>query len=74
MGFKYKNRIPSADEVLAEMPLKKELAQVKLKRDKEIRDVFENKSDKFIFLSPLRKVRGAIVNYFVDKFVQKKMF
>lgn len=50
MGFKYKNRMPTPDEVLAEMPLSKELTQVKAKRDKEIRDVFESKSDKFILI------------------------
>ncbi len=50
MGFTYKNRIPSPSEVLAEIPLKKELAIIKAARDKEIRDVFERKSDKFIVI------------------------
>jgi len=50
MAFAFKNRIPSADEVLAEIPLKKDLAQAKAKRDKEIRDVFEGKNDKFILI------------------------
>ena len=50
MAFIFKNRIPNAEEVLSEIPLKKDLAQIKAKRDKEIRDVFEGKSDKFILV------------------------
>ena len=50
MGFTFKNRIPAADEVLSEIPLSKDLSKVKTSRDKEIRDVFENKSDKFILI------------------------
>lgn len=50
MAFTFKNRIPNAEEVLAEIPLKKDLAVIKAKRDKEIRDVFEGKSDKFILV------------------------
>ncbi len=50
MAFTFKNRIPTTAEVLSEIPLSKDLAQVKAKRDKEIREVFEGKSDKFILI------------------------
>lgn len=50
MAFTFKNRIPNADEILSELPLNKDLALIKAKRDKEIRDVFEGKSEKFILV------------------------
>jgi len=50
MSFKYIKRIPKADEIVAGLPLSRDLAGVKGERDKEIIAVFEQKSPRFILI------------------------
>ena len=50
MSFKYINKIPSPEEIINAIPLEKSLVDIKSKRDKEIREVFEGKSNKFILV------------------------
>ncbi|HOW42586.1 MAG TPA: 3-deoxy-7-phosphoheptulonate synthase [Candidatus Omnitrophota bacterium] len=50
MGFDYIRKIPSANEVVEEMPLSAELAAIKKKRDEEIRAVFAGQSGKWLII------------------------
>lgn len=50
MSFKYINKIPKPEEIIADIPLDKSLAEIKANRDKEIREVLEGKSNKFILV------------------------
>ena len=50
MSFNYIRKIPSAEEIINELPFPKELAVLKQNRDEEIKAVFERKSDKFILI------------------------
>ena len=50
MSFEYIQKLPTPDEIRDEFPLSKELAAIKAQRDKEISDVFEGKSDKFLVI------------------------
>ncbi len=50
MGFIFKSMLPSPEEILNEMPLSPELAEIKAKRDKEISDVISGDSDKFLVI------------------------
>ncbi len=48
MSFEYIQKLPTPDEIREQFPLSNELAAIKAQRDKEIADVFESKSDKFL--------------------------
>ncbi|MDD5070007.1 MAG: 3-deoxy-7-phosphoheptulonate synthase [Candidatus Omnitrophica bacterium] len=50
MGFEYLQKIPTADEIINDMPLPADLAEIKLKRDLEIKDVFTGNNSKFILI------------------------
>ena len=50
MSFQYVRKIPTFQEILREMPLAADLKKVKARRDAEIRDVFERRSDKFLLI------------------------
>ena len=50
MSFEYIQKLPTPDEIRDAFPLSKELAAIKAQRDKEISDVFEGKSDKFLVI------------------------
>ncbi|HDO23234.1 MAG TPA: 3-deoxy-7-phosphoheptulonate synthase [Nitrospirae bacterium] len=50
MGFKYLHKIPEAKEILEAIPLPDNLKKIKSERDREIRAIFEGKSDKFILI------------------------
>ena len=50
MSFEYIQKIPNADEILNEMPLRKELKGVKEKCDQEIQAVFKHKNNKFLVI------------------------
>ena len=50
MSFKYIQEIPAPEEILKAIPLPQDLKVLKEARDKEIRDVFEGKTDKFILI------------------------
>ena len=47
MSMKFNTTLPSPAELKEEIPLSEKLAEVKKKRDQEIRDIFTGKSDKF---------------------------
>ena len=49
MGMKINAELPLPANLKAEYPLPKELAEIKKKRDAEIREIFEGKSDKILF-------------------------
>ena len=50
MRMNFQRKLPIPQEVKKEMALTDEMIQVKAKRDEEIRQVFEGKSDKFILI------------------------
>ncbi len=50
MSFEYIQKLPTPDEIRERFPLSKELSSIKTQRDKEIADVFEGKSDKFLVI------------------------
>lgn len=50
MSLHIEKQVPSAEEILAQYPLDKELVAIKKQRDAEIKDVFTGASDKFIVI------------------------
>lgn len=50
MGFNYVQEIPSAADIIQQMPLSEEGKAIKAERDRLIRQVFEGKSDRFILI------------------------
>ena len=50
MGMKVNKQLPLPSELKEEYPMSKDIVELKRKRDKEIRDIFTGKSDKFIVL------------------------
>ena len=50
MSFEYIQKLPTPDEIRAELPLNKELSSLKASRDAMIADVFTGKSDKFLVI------------------------
>ena len=50
MGMKFIKKMPSAAEILQEMPLPKHLVAIKETRDSEIKNIFENKDPRFILI------------------------
>ena len=50
MGMKINTELPLPANLKAEYPLPKELAEIKKKRDAEIREIFEGKSEKFVVI------------------------
>lgn len=50
MGFEFIREVPKPKEILAAMPLTKDLAEVKKARDREIRDIFTRESDRFVLI------------------------
>jgi len=50
MSIKYIKKIPTAKEIIEEMPLDNNIKEIKKNRDIEIRKVFENESDKFLLI------------------------
>ena len=48
--MEFKRKLPIPKEIKAEYPLTEKMESVKVQRAREIRDVFEGKSDKFIFV------------------------
>jgi 3-deoxy-7-phosphoheptulonate synthase len=50
MGFSVIQSIPSPEEIIEEIPLPEDLRDLKIKRDAEIRDIFEGKSSKFLLI------------------------
>lgn len=50
MGMRVNKQLPLPSELKEEYPLSKDIVELKRQRDKEIRDIFTGKSDKFIVL------------------------
>ncbi len=50
MGMKINAELPLPAELKAEYPLSEEIIRIKEKRDREIRDIFTGRSDKFIVI------------------------
>jgi 3-deoxy-7-phosphoheptulonate synthase len=50
MSFEYVCKIPSVDEILHELPLSAQLAQIKKERDREITGVFRGTNGKFLVI------------------------
>jgi len=50
MSFKYLRELPSPKDLISQMPLPQALLAKKKSIDKEVRDVFEHKSQKFILI------------------------
>lgn len=48
MSFKNVQRIPSPEEMMAEVSLPENLQKIKAERDKHLKEIIENKSDKFL--------------------------
>lgn len=50
MSFEFVRKLPTPAEIKEELPLPKELAQIKAERDAEIKDVLTGKSNKFLVI------------------------
>jgi len=50
MNITYVKRIPSVDEIVAEMPCPADVKALKVQRDRQIKDVFEGKDDRFLLI------------------------
>lgn len=50
MNMKFYHKLPIPQEIKAQYPVSEEMAAIKAKRDKEIRDVFVGKDDRFILI------------------------
>lgn len=76
MGFEYVSKLPTPDEIKEQFPLAPELAAVKAVKDKEIRDIFTGKSDKFlVIIGPCSADREDSVCDYVNRLskVQEKV-
>lgn len=50
MSFEFVKKLPAPEQVKADYPVSPELAAVKEQRDREIRDIFEGRSDRFLLI------------------------
>lgn len=50
MSMRFIKKIPTAEEIMEQMPLSNHIKEIKITRDNDIRKVFENESDKFILI------------------------
>ena len=50
MSFKYISKLPTPEEIKAQLPISEELKKVKAERDAEIAKVFTGESDKFLLI------------------------
>ena len=50
MAMRINNTLPSPQELKKEYPLSDRLVAMKVRRDKEIRDIFTGRSDKFLVI------------------------
>ena len=50
MCMKFIQRIPTAEEIIEQMPLPKHIKDIKINRDKDIKRVFENKDSRFLLI------------------------
>lgn len=76
MSFSYIQEMPSPERILAEIPLPKDLTQVKKARDEQIKAIFEGTSDKFLLIiGPCSADNEDAVCQYVEKIakVQEKV-
>ncbi len=50
MCMKFIQRIPTAEEIIEQMPLPKHIKDIKINRDNDIKRVFENKDNRFLLI------------------------
>jgi 3-deoxy-7-phosphoheptulonate synthase len=50
MTMKFIKKMPNADEIVGEMPISAHIREVKKSRDEEIKNVFENKDERFLII------------------------
>ncbi len=50
MSFEYRKRLPGVEEILQELPVSPELAEVKRSRDRAVADIITGKSNKFLLI------------------------
>lgn len=50
MNLDFKRKLPIPKEIKADFPVTEDLAKIKAERDKEVKEIFEGKSDKFILV------------------------
>ncbi|MHB1653723.1 MAG: 3-deoxy-7-phosphoheptulonate synthase [Desulfitobacteriaceae bacterium] len=50
MSMKFINRMPTADEIIEQMPLPNHINEIKKNKDKDIKNVFENKDNRFLLI------------------------
>ena len=50
MGMKINAQLPFPADLKAEYPLSEEIKKIKAERDREIRDIFTGKNDKFVVI------------------------
>ena len=68
MSMKINTTLPSPAELKEEIPLSEKLAELKKKRDQEIRDIFTGKSDKFaVIIGPCSADNEDSVCEYVDR-------
>ena len=68
MSMKFNTTLPSPAELKEEIPLSEKLAELKKKRDQEIRDIFTGKSDKFaVIIGPCSADNEDSVCEYVDR-------
>ena len=68
MSMKINTTLPSPTELKEEYPLSEKLAELKKKRDQEIRDIFTGKSDKFaVIIGPCSADNEDSVCEYVDR-------
>jgi 3-deoxy-7-phosphoheptulonate synthase len=48
--MEFVQKIPSIEEIIAEIPLPEQIKEIKAKRDKEIRNIFEGQDNRFILI------------------------
>lgn len=76
MSFSYIQEMPSPERILAEIPLPKDLIQIKKARDEQIKAIFEGTSDKFLLIiGPCSADNEDAVCQYVEKIakVQEKV-
>lgn len=76
MNMKFIKRLPTAEEIIHELPLSAELSKIKEEIDNEISQVFKGESDKFILvIGPCSADREDSVCEYVNKLakVQEKV-
>jgi 3-deoxy-7-phosphoheptulonate synthase len=71
MSMKFIKKIPTAEEIMEQMPLSNHIKEIKRTRDNDIRKVFENESDKFILIiGPCSADNEDSVCEYIEKLVK----